>query len=48
MEQVELLAPSVVFKNRAVNLTSVLRPSTVGTVTYYWWFSNKTEVNSAI
>lgn len=48
MEQVELLAPSVVLKNRPVNLTAVLRPSTVGTVTYYWWFGNKSEVNSAI
>lgn len=48
MEHVELLVPSVVLKNRAVNLTAVLRPSTVGTVTYYWWFGNKSEVNSAI
>lgn len=45
MEQVQLLAPSVVLKNRPVNLTAVLRPSAVGTVTYYWWLANKTEVN---
>ncbi|XP_069548903.1 VPS10 domain-containing receptor SorCS1-like [Brachyistius frenatus] len=43
LEQVQLLAPSVVIKNKAVNLTTVLRPSNVGTVIYYWWFDNKTE-----
>ncbi|KAF3708142.1 VPS10 domain-containing receptor SorCS1 [Channa argus] len=46
LEQVQLLAPSVVVKNKAVNLTTVLRPSNVGTVTYYWWFGNKTEEGS--
>ncbi|XP_054455725.1 VPS10 domain-containing receptor SorCS1-like [Anoplopoma fimbria] len=43
LEQVQLSAPSVVVKNKAVNLTTVLRPSSVGTVSYYWWFDNKTE-----
>uniref|UniRef100_A0A3B4FAF9 VPS10 domain-containing receptor SorCS1-like n=1 Tax=Pundamilia nyererei TaxID=303518 RepID=A0A3B4FAF9_9CICH len=43
LEQVQLSAPSVVIKNKAVNLTTVLQPSDVGTVTYYWWFDNKTE-----
>ncbi|KAM3606185.1 uncharacterized protein V6R79_012115 [Siganus canaliculatus] len=43
LEQVQLSAPSVVVKNKAVNLTTVLRPSNVGTVTYFWWFENKTE-----
>ncbi|KAF1375634.1 hypothetical protein PFLUV_G00222230 [Perca fluviatilis] len=43
LEHVQLSAPSVVVKNKAVNLTTVLRPSNVGTVTYYWWFNNKTE-----
>ncbi|XP_070833185.1 VPS10 domain-containing receptor SorCS1-like [Chaetodon trifascialis] len=43
LEQVQLSSPSVVVKNKAVNLTTVLRPSNVGTVTYYWWFDNKTE-----
>ncbi|XP_068577030.1 VPS10 domain-containing receptor SorCS1-like [Cebidichthys violaceus] len=43
LEQVQLSAPSVVVKNKAVNLTTVLRPSNVGTVSYYWWFDNKTE-----
>ncbi|KAK5882555.1 hypothetical protein CesoFtcFv8_021127 [Champsocephalus esox] len=43
LEQIQLLAPSVVVKNKAINLTTVLRPSNVGTVSYYWWFNNKTE-----
>ncbi|XP_039995807.1 VPS10 domain-containing receptor SorCS1-like isoform X2 [Xiphias gladius] len=43
LEQVQLSAPSVVVKNKAVNLTTVLRPSSVGTVIYYWWFDNKTD-----
>lgn len=45
LEQVHLSAPSVVVKNKAVSLTTVLRPSNVGTVSYYWWFNNKTEVS---
>ncbi|XP_026165515.1 VPS10 domain-containing receptor SorCS1-like [Mastacembelus armatus] len=43
LEQIQLSAPPVVIKNKAVNLTTVLHPSNVGTVTYYWWFDNKTE-----
>ncbi|XP_056147392.1 VPS10 domain-containing receptor SorCS1-like [Lampris incognitus] len=43
LEQVHLIAPSVATKNKAVNLTTVLHPNSVGTVTYYWWFDNKTE-----
>lgn len=46
LEQVQLSAPSVVLKNKAVNFTTALRPSNVGTVTYFWWFDNKTEVSS--
>lgn len=42
------MAPSVVVKNKAVNLTAVLQPSNVGTVIYYWWFDNKTEVSLTI
>lgn len=45
LEQVQLSAPSVVVKNKAVNLTTVLRPSNVGTVIFYWWFDNKTEAS---
>ncbi|CAB1343668.1 unnamed protein product, partial [Coregonus sp. 'balchen'] len=44
LEHVQLSAPSVVVRNKAVNLTTVLKPSYVGTVTYYWWFNNHTEV----
>ncbi|XP_055781662.1 VPS10 domain-containing receptor SorCS1-like isoform X1 [Salvelinus fontinalis] len=43
LEQVRLSAPSVVVRNEAVNLSTVLKPSYVGTVTYYWWFNNHTE-----
>ncbi|KAF7648536.1 hypothetical protein LDENG_00155260 [Lucifuga dentata] len=43
LEQVLLSAPSVVLRNKAVNLTAQLRPGSVGTVTYYWWIDNKTE-----
>ncbi|XP_055018602.1 LOW QUALITY PROTEIN: VPS10 domain-containing receptor SorCS1-like [Boleophthalmus pectinirostris] len=43
LEQVQLSAPSVAVKNKPVNLTTTLRPSQVGTVTYYWWFDNRTE-----
>lgn len=45
LEQVQLSVPSVVVKNKAINLTTMLRPSNVGTVTYFWWFDNKTEVS---
>jgi len=44
LEQVQLSAPLVVVKDKAVNFTTALRPSDVGTVTYFWWFDNKTEV----
>ncbi|XP_061645237.1 VPS10 domain-containing receptor SorCS1-like isoform X2 [Phyllopteryx taeniolatus] len=43
LEQVQLSAPSVALRNKVVNFTTTLRPVTVGTVTYYWWFDNKTE-----
>ncbi|XP_061693675.1 VPS10 domain-containing receptor SorCS1-like isoform X2 [Syngnathoides biaculeatus] len=43
LEQVQLSAPSVAVKNKPVNFTTTLRPVSVGTVTYYWWFDNKTE-----
>lgn len=41
------MAPSVALEDKAVNFTTVLRPNSVGTVTYYWWFHNKTEVSLA-
>ncbi|XP_041866107.1 VPS10 domain-containing receptor SorCS1-like isoform X2 [Melanotaenia boesemani] len=43
LEQVQLSAPLVAVKNKAVNFTTALHPSSVGTVTYFWWFDNKTE-----
>ncbi|CAL8297398.1 unnamed protein product [Merluccius merluccius] len=43
LDQVRLLAPPVVLRNAAVNLSTVLDPGTVGAVTYYWWLDNKTE-----
>ncbi|XP_014326425.1 VPS10 domain-containing receptor SorCS1-like isoform X1 [Xiphophorus maculatus] len=43
LEQVQLSAPLVVIKDKAVNFTTTLRPSSVGTVTYFWWFDNKSE-----
>ncbi|XP_068183865.1 VPS10 domain-containing receptor SorCS1-like [Antennarius striatus] len=43
LERVQLLTPSVAIKGKAVNLTTALHPTNVGTVTYYWWFDNKTE-----
>lgn len=46
LESVHLSAPFVAVKNKEVNLTVVLWPSQVGTVTYIWWFGNNSEVNS--
>lgn len=44
LELVQLSAPSVVVRNKAVNFTAALHPLNVGTVIYYWWLDNKTEV----
>ncbi|TRY81630.1 hypothetical protein DNTS_002615, partial [Danionella cerebrum] len=43
LESVHLAAPFVAVKNKEVNLTVVLFPSQVGTVTYIWWFGNNSE-----
>ncbi|XP_030643265.1 LOW QUALITY PROTEIN: VPS10 domain-containing receptor SorCS1-like [Chanos chanos] len=43
LKQVYLSAPFVVMKNKGVNLTAVLQPTNVGTVSYYWWLGNTTE-----
>uniref|UniRef100_A0A6Q2YZM3 PKD domain-containing protein n=1 Tax=Esox lucius TaxID=8010 RepID=A0A6Q2YZM3_ESOLU len=43
LEYIHLSAPFVAVKNKEVNLTAVLWPSQVGTVTYIWWFGNNTE-----
>lgn len=44
LEYIHLSAPFVVVRNKEVNLTAVLLPSQVGTVTYIWWIGNNTEV----
>ncbi|XP_019735230.1 VPS10 domain-containing receptor SorCS1 isoform X2 [Hippocampus comes] len=43
LESIHLSAPFVAVKNKEVNLTAILRPSLVGTVTYIWWIGNSTE-----
>ncbi|XP_064171151.1 VPS10 domain-containing receptor SorCS1 isoform X1 [Anguilla rostrata] len=43
LEHVHLSVPFVAVKNKEVNLTAVLWPSQVGTVTYIWWFGNNSE-----
>uniref|UniRef100_A0A8C2K1Y3 VPS10 domain-containing receptor SorCS2 n=1 Tax=Cyprinus carpio TaxID=7962 RepID=A0A8C2K1Y3_CYPCA len=43
LESIHLSAPFVAVKNKEVNLTVVLSPSQVGTVTYIWWFGNNSE-----
>uniref|UniRef100_A0A8C7Y993 VPS10 domain-containing receptor SorCS2 n=1 Tax=Oryzias sinensis TaxID=183150 RepID=A0A8C7Y993_9TELE len=43
LEYIHLSAPFVVVRNKEVNLTAVLWPSQVGTVTYIWWIGNNTE-----
>uniref|UniRef100_A0A8C9TDU8 Sortilin related VPS10 domain containing receptor 1 n=1 Tax=Scleropages formosus TaxID=113540 RepID=A0A8C9TDU8_SCLFO len=43
LEHIYLSAPFVAVKNKEVNLTVVLWPSQVGSVTYIWWFGNNTE-----
>ncbi|KAG2462726.1 SORC3 protein, partial [Polypterus senegalus] len=37
LDHVHLSAPFVAVKNKEVNLTVVLSPSQVGTITYIWW-----------
>uniref|UniRef100_A0A671YX01 Sortilin related VPS10 domain containing receptor 1 n=1 Tax=Sparus aurata TaxID=8175 RepID=A0A671YX01_SPAAU len=43
LEYIHLSAPFVAVRNKEVNLTAVLWPSQVGTVTYIWWIGNNTE-----
>ncbi|KAL1005911.1 hypothetical protein UPYG_G00065490 [Umbra pygmaea] len=43
LEYIHLSAPFVAVRSKEVNLTAVLWPSQVGTVTYIWWFGNNTE-----
>ncbi|KAL2102387.1 hypothetical protein ACEWY4_001555 [Coilia grayii] len=43
LEHIHLSAPFVAVKSKEVNLTAVLWPSQVGTVTYIWWLGNNSE-----
>ncbi|CAF91241.1 unnamed protein product, partial [Tetraodon nigroviridis] len=43
LESIHLSAPLVAVRNKEVNLTAVLWPNQVGTVTYIWWIGNNTE-----
>ncbi|KAM4612416.1 VPS10 domain-containing receptor SorCS1 [Polymixia lowei] len=43
LEYIHLSAPFVAVRSKEVNLTAVLWPSQVGTVTYVWWIGNNTE-----
>ncbi|KAL2102379.1 hypothetical protein ACEWY4_001547 [Coilia grayii] len=43
LELIHLSAPFVAVKSKEVNLTAVLWPSQVGTVTYIWWLGNNSE-----
>ncbi|XP_049577470.1 VPS10 domain-containing receptor SorCS1 isoform X2 [Syngnathus scovelli] len=43
LESIHLSAPFVAVKNKEVNLTAILWPNQVGTVTYIWWIGNSTE-----
>eukprot|EP00062_Callorhinchus_milii_P017884 gi/632970748/ref/XP_007901820.1/ PREDICTED: VPS10 domain-containing receptor SorCS1-like [Callorhinchus milii] len=43
VEHVHLTLPYVAITNQPVNLTVVVWPSKLGTLTYYWWLENKTE-----
>ncbi|XP_041839240.1 VPS10 domain-containing receptor SorCS1 isoform X3 [Melanotaenia boesemani] len=48
LEYIHLSAPFVAVRNKEVNLTAVLWPSQVGTVTYIWWIGNNTEQQPVI
>ena len=44
LDYIHLVAPFVAVRNKEVNLTAVLWPGQVGTVTYIWWIGNSSEV----
>nr|XP_057942775.1 VPS10 domain-containing receptor SorCS3-like [Doryrhamphus excisus] len=43
VENVQLLAPFVVIRNKEVNISAVVLPNHPRTVTYFWWLGNNTE-----
>uniref|UniRef100_A0A5F8HH65 Sortilin related VPS10 domain containing receptor 3 n=1 Tax=Monodelphis domestica TaxID=13616 RepID=A0A5F8HH65_MONDO len=52
VEHVHLSVPFVAIRNKEVNVTAVVWPSQLGTLTYFWWFGNSTKplitLNSSI
>lgn len=46
VEHVYLSAPVVAVKGKEANLTVVVWPSHVRTLTFFWWFDNSSEVGT--
>lgn len=44
VEHVHLRVPFVAIRNKEVNISAVVWPSQLGTLTYFWWFGNSTKV----
>lgn len=44
VEHVHLRVPFVAIRNKDVNISAVVWPSQMGTLTYFWWFGNSTKV----
>ncbi|EGW13924.1 VPS10 domain-containing receptor SorCS3 [Cricetulus griseus] len=43
VEHVHLRVPFVAIRNKDVNISAVVWPSQMGTLTYFWWFGNSTK-----
>ncbi|NP_001099837.2 VPS10 domain-containing receptor SorCS3 precursor [Rattus norvegicus] len=43
VEHVHLQVPFVAIRNKDVNISAVVWPSQLGTLTYFWWFGNSTK-----
>ncbi|XP_054546185.1 VPS10 domain-containing receptor SorCS3 [Talpa occidentalis] len=43
VEHVHLRVPFVAIRNKEVNVSAVVWPSQLGTLTYFWWFGNSTK-----
>uniref|UniRef100_A0A8C4MCT6 Sortilin related VPS10 domain containing receptor 3 n=1 Tax=Equus asinus asinus TaxID=83772 RepID=A0A8C4MCT6_EQUAS len=43
VEHVHLRVPFVAIRNKEVNISAVVWPSQLGTLTYFWWFGNSTK-----
>uniref|UniRef100_F7ETM3 VPS10 domain-containing receptor SorCS3 n=2 Tax=Ornithorhynchus anatinus TaxID=9258 RepID=F7ETM3_ORNAN len=43
LEHVHLSVPFVAIRDKEVNVTAVVWPSQLGTLTYFWWFGNSTK-----